>query len=222
MKQHKELVDLEALVKNNLNLLDMKTWGEKQEAKGISTASLGEGEKVESYGNRIFFYSEVEQSKILEMNKSLYSISSQNLARSIEFDQEPAAIKLHIKSYGGSVFAGLAGMDTINEIKERLPVITIVEGCAASAATFLSCVGTERHMRKNAHMLIHQLSSLVWGKYDEIKDEVDNLDRLMVTIKKIYKDYTKVPMKEIDAILKRDIWWDAETCKKYGLIDKII
>jgi ATP-dependent protease ClpP protease subunit len=29
-------------------------------------------------------------------------------------------------------------------------------------------------------------------------------------------------MRKIDEILKHDLLWDAENCKKYGLIDEII
>ena len=190
-------------------------------------ASAGGGDRVDVLGTKIFFYSSIEQDKILDLNKNLHELSGKIIMRNMEstlgtktFVDTP--ILLHIKSYGGSVFAGLAAMDTIQDIQKRVPIYTIVEGCSASAGTFLSVVGTKRYMRRNAWMLIHQLSSGLWGKYAEIKDEVDNLDRLMDTIKRIYKEHTKVPMKELDGILKRDIWWDAQTCLKYGLIDEII
>ena len=77
-------------------------------------------------------------------------------------------------------------------------------------------------MHKHSYMLIHQLSSGMWGKYQEMKDEMDNCDRLMEAIKRIYEEHTKVPKKEMDKILKHDLWWDAETCLKYGLVDEII
>ena len=44
----------------------------------------------------------------------------------------------------------------------------------------------------------------------------------MEMIKKLYKEYTKVPDKELDEILKHDLWWDAKKCLDYGLIDKIL
>jgi len=212
------------------------TWGkpgervrDNEEPKSNSTpvASVATGDRVDILGNKIFFYSSVVEDKILDMNKGLHEIAGKVLARNSDMTLgtkvvADGAIILHIKSYGGSVFAGLAGMDTILDVQKRVPIYTIVEGCSASAGTFLSCVGTKRYMRKHAWMLIHQLSSGFWGKYMEIKDEVDNLDRLMDTIKGVYKEHTKVPVKELDKILKRDIWWDAQTCLKFGLIDEII
>jgi len=111
-------------------------------------------------------------------------------------------------------------MDTI--LRTKVPVHTYVDGFAASAATFLSVVGEKRFMSRNSYMLIHQLSSQLWGKYSEIEDEKKNLDLMMETIKNVYREYTRVPMDKIDEILKHDLLWDAKQCLEYGLIDEII
>jgi ATP-dependent protease ClpP protease subunit len=71
-------------------------------------------------------------------------------------------------------------------------------------------------------MLIHQLSSVMWGKFQEFEDEMENQKKLMSLIKNTYREYTKIPEKTIDEILKHDLWFDAKTCLKYGLVDKII
>jgi ATP-dependent protease ClpP protease subunit len=71
-------------------------------------------------------------------------------------------------------------------------------------------------------MLIHQLSSNLWGKYSEIEDEKKNLDLMMETIRNVYTEYTKVPIEELDEILKHDLMWDAKTCLKYNLVDRIV
>jgi ATP-dependent protease ClpP protease subunit len=111
-------------------------------------------------------------------------------------------------------------MDTI--LRSKVPIHTYVDGFAASAATFLSVVGNKRYMSRNSYMLIHQLSTNFWGKYSEFEDEKQNLDLMMETIKRVYKEYTKVPEDTLDEILKHDLMWDAETCKSLGLIDEII
>ena len=41
------------------------------------------------------------------------------------------------------------------------------------------------------------------------------------TIKAIYKEYTKVPMRKLNEILKHDLWFDADTCQELGLVDFI-
>ena len=137
----------------------------------------------------------------------------------MDLDESPP-IKVFINSGGGSITAGISSMDTI--LRCKVPIHTYVDGFAASAATFLSVVGSYRAMSRHSYMLIHQLSSSVWGTYANFEDEKQNLDLMMNTIRDVYKKYTKVPMKELSEILKHDLLWDARTCKEYGLIDEVI
>ena len=171
--------------------------------------------------NRVYFYSEVIRSKILTLNKKLRSldISIRNQNNNLGLEAG-ANIYLHINSYGGSVFAGFSAVDYIK--KSQTPVCSVIDGCAASAATIMSVVAKERYMHEHAFMLIHQLSSISWGKYEELRDEMKNNDLLMKTIKDIYLEHTKIPKRELNKILKHDLWWDAKTCLKYGLVDGII
>ena len=134
----------------------------------------------------------------------------------------PAPIWLHINSFGGDVFSAFAMADTIERISQIVPIITIVEGCAASGATFMSLAGSKRLIRKNAFMLIHELRDSSWGKYTEIKDSFNSNTSIMKTIKDWYAEKTKVPPAKMDEILSHDIWWNAKTCLKYGLVDQII
>lgn len=199
-------------------------WGRKGEDKS-KKKKTGEPEKatstfIEKVENRIYFYSGIEEEKILQLNKNIRSIGVKLQQEAVAQNREPANIYLHINSYGGSIFAGIAGMDEIK--KSAVPIYTVVDGCCASAGTFLSLCGKKRFINQHAYMLIHQLSSVMWGKYEEFKDEIKNLDKLMIMIKQIYKEYTKVPADKLDEILKHDLWFDANECKEYGLIEEII
>jgi len=177
--------------------------------------------RVLTTNNRIYFYSEVSRPKVLTLNKSIINvgISLQNRANALG-SEEPNSLYLHINSYGGSVFAGLAATDYI--LSSPVNIVTVVDGCAASAATLMSVVGSHRMIHKHSFMLVHQLSSWTSGKYAELQDDMKNNDLLMKTIKDIYEEYTEIPKKELSKILKHDLWWDAETCLKYGLVDEII
>jgi len=171
--------------------------------------------------NRIYFYSAINRSNILKLNQTLRTKSNELLADDqIREVERRTPIFLHISSYGGSIFDGLAALDEIS--RSKTDVYTTIDGCCASAATFLSLVGKKRFINKHAFMLIHQLSSVMWGKYEEFKDEMMNLDRIMNTIKDIYGQYTKIPMSQINKILKHDLWFDATTCLKYGMVDEIL
>ena len=49
-------------------------------------------------------------------------------------------------------------------------------------------------------MLIHQLSSEIWGKMDAIIDEYKNLTQLMSKIKSIYKKYSLLTDEKLEKI----------------------
>jgi ATP-dependent protease ClpP protease subunit len=83
-------------------------------------------------------------------------------------------------------------------------------------------VGNKRYMSETSLMLVHQLSTTMWGTYENFEDEKKNLDLMMNIIKNIYDKYTKIPSKKLNEILKHDLFWDAKTCLKYGMIDEIV
>jgi ATP-dependent Clp endopeptidase proteolytic subunit ClpP len=199
-----------------------KYWGEKKPpTKKDAQPSNNKPEKhIAVHENKIYYYANVNRESAVELNKKIGELESKSLTMSITLDVDTPPIKLLINSGGGSITAGISSMDTI--LRSKVPVETYVDGFCASAATFLSVVGSKRFMSRNSYMLIHQLSTNFWGKYSEFEDEKQNLDLMMTTIKNVYKEYTKVPMKKIDEILKHDLLWNAETCLKYGLIDNII
>jgi len=172
--------------------------------------------------NSIQFYAEISGSTCSELNRLLRELDTRMQHAKITMNDSSfdPVIHLRMHSYGGDVLAGLASVDTIRSLKTK--VYTYVEGAAASAATIISIAGKKRHIGKNSFMLIHQLSSVCAGTFERLEDEHENNRRMMNTIKSLYKEYTKIPMKELDNILKRDIWFDSSTCLKYGLVDEVI
>ena len=202
--------------------MNEKYWGEKKPPakKGAQPNGIKPEKHIAVHENKIYYYAGVNRESAAELNKKIGELESKSLTLGHNLDKEPPTLKLLINSGGGSITAGISSMDTI--LRSKVPIHTYVDGFAASAATFLSVVGNKRYMSRNSYMLIHQLSTNFWGKYSEFEDEKQNLDLMMETIKRVYKEYTKVPEDTLDEILKHDLMWDAETCKSLGLIDEII
>ena len=203
-------------------MTDEKYWGEKKSPakKGAQPNGNKPEKHIAVHENKIYYYAGVNRDSAAELNKKIGEIESKSLTLGYNLDIDPPTLKILINSGGGSITAGISSMDTI--LRCKVPVETYVDGFCASAATFLSVVGEKRFMSRNSYMLIHQLSTNFWGKYSEFEDEKQNLDLMMETIKNVYREYTEVPMKKIDEILKHDLMWDAETCKTLGLVDEIV
>jgi len=193
----------------------------KKTKKKATNATEGAMDTVEGDDNIIYFYAGVDLKENFKLNKEISTIGRQMEMVAVKLGMDvPPPIHLKINSYGGSVFAAFGSIDYI--MRSKTPVYTYIDGCAASAGTIMSVCGAKRFIGENAYMLIHQLSSGMWGKYQELQDDMKNSDNLMKRIKEIYQTKTKIPKSKMDDLLKHDLWWDAKTCLKYGLVDEIL
>ncbi|MCK9576016.1 MAG: Clp protease ClpP [Candidatus Pacearchaeota archaeon] len=175
--------------------------------------------------DHIWFYDAIDDESALEFNQVITDLAYEHTKYTVNgmFERSaPSPIWLHINSPGGIITSAMSMVDTINRIKCAVPVITVVEGVAASAATFISSIGSHRVIRENSYMLVHQLSGGAWGNYEQLKDSQQNVDAFMADIKRFYKKNTKFTTEQLNDILKHDLYLNAKKCKQYGLVDDII
>ena len=171
--------------------------------------------------NELYFYNDVNVESALVINKTLSDLARQLLIAKITFDlQETPHIKLHINSDGGEVFGALSIVDRIQSSK--VPIHSYAEGLVASASTLISVSCHKRYIRKNTILLIHQVRSWFEGTYEDFNDEKQNMDLIMKVVKGIYLKHTKFTEDELNTLLKRDLYLNAEDAIKYGLADEII
>lgn len=175
--------------------------------------------KITRENNHIYFYAEVDRPNIFELIELIRKCEIDNIVTAHKNCLEEIPIFLHISSYGGILFDAFTAIDVIQSCK--VPIHTIIDGPTASAGTLISVVGKKRYMRPNSYMLIHQLSSISWGKMSELEDEHENNTMLMKRIKDIYTEHASIPKKQLSEILKHDLWWDLNKCMDYGLIDEV-
>ena len=175
--------------------------------------------KITRENNHIYFYAEVDRPNIFELIELIRKCEIDNIVTAHKNCLEEIPIFLHISSYGGILFDAFTAIDVIQSCK--VPIHTIIDGPTASAGTLISVVGKKRYMRPNSYMLIHQLSSISWGKMSELEDEHENNTMLMKRIKDIYTEHASIPKKQLSEILKHDLWWDINKCMDYGLIDEV-
>jgi ATP-dependent protease ClpP protease subunit len=106
---------------------------------------------VNVVGDHIYFYGGIDEKSAMELNRAIHAVSMKLAPTAFSSMQEvgsPAPIWLHINSMGGEVFSSFAIADTIERVSTLTPVITVIEGAAASGATIISTAGSKRLMRK--------------------------------------------------------------------------
>jgi ATP-dependent Clp protease protease subunit len=170
--------------------------------------------------NHIYFYVEVDEFTCLNLVKTVREVDNKLCAEAqSRTTAADVPIYLHIQSVGGDGWAALAASDQLK--LTRSPVVTIVEGICASAATFLAVVGTKRLMLPNSVMLIHQASNILLGTHSELEDNMKMMEMLRERMIWLYVRGSKMSNADVEEMLQHDSWLDSARCVELGLIDGI-
>ncbi|HAC64222.1 MAG TPA: ATP-dependent Clp endopeptidase proteolytic subunit ClpP [Cyanothece sp. UBA12306] len=131
-------------------------------------------------------------------------------------------IQLYINSPGGSVYAGLAIYDTMQQI--RPDVVTICFGLAASMGAFLLCGGApqKRMALPSSRIMIHQPLGGAQGQAVEIEIQAKEILYIKRRLNEMLASHTGKPFDLIAADTERDFFMSAQEAKEYGLIDQVI
>lgn len=176
-------------------------------------------ENIRVVGNEICYFGDVDRTNCLEFVEKFKKLEIELLKRKAELIGYQPEIRINIMSDGGDIFSGINMMNILEN--SRVKVITIAQGSCCSAATFILLGGSERRIGKNAYILIHQISTEIWGKYREIRHELKSTSQFMKMLKKMYLSKTKIPAKVFRRLMRKDIYLSPKRCKKYNIVDLI-
>ena len=140
----------------------------------------------------------------------------------LESENPNADISLYLNTPGGEVNAGWAIMDTMQYIKPN--VSTIGMGLVASMGSVLLAAGAKgkRFVLPNTEIMIHQPLAGTQGQVTDMEIHVANFKRTKERLIKQMPGFTGRKEKELFDAMERDNYMDAETAKKFGLIDDIL
>ena len=166
---------------------------------------------------------DVSQSSIKNITKSIYDINYDDDSKCKElsnFVREP--IKLYLNTYGGSVYDGLSLINTIEHSKA--PIYTICSGSAMSMGLPILLSGSNRYAYKYSTILYHEITTYVWDKIEQVKQDLKETERLQVIIDNIVLEKTNILKEKLDDIKERKIDWfiPADEALKLGIIDEIL
>ena len=224
-----------AKIKNNVENGESATSVAEVMYKAMETmnceeeAAAGQPESIYQVNNHIYFYKEITAESAALFNKLLTEMYYDLVGSMLSTGLTNPIVEIHINSPGGTLAGGLSMVRKINEIKKGFGTVKVpikvnshIEGESCSAATLVYCVGSYRTMPEYSYMLIHDVISGVAGPRGEIVDHVKNLELFNKIIKEIYKANSKLTDEILDDVMKNDLYFDAATCLKYGLVDEII
>ncbi len=177
-------------------------------------------------GDRAFdIYSRLLRERIIFLGSEVNDQISDALVAQmlfLEAEDPEKDIQIYINSPGGSVTAGLAIYDTMQQITPD--VVTICYGLAASMGAFLLSGGTKgkRLALPNSRIMIHQPLGGAQGQAIEIEIQAKEILFLKDTLNQLLSSHTGQSLEKIAEDTDRDHFLSPKEAVEYGLIDKVL
>jgi ATP-dependent Clp endopeptidase proteolytic subunit ClpP len=129
-------------------------------------------------------------------------------------------IILHLNSPGGAAWDGIAIYNSLKDHKASVTVV--VDGLAASAASFIAQSGDRIKMNRAAQMMIHDASGVAIGNAKDMAEFAEVLDKLSDSIAGIYAGRAGSTVAEWRTAMGRESWYTAAEAVEAGLADEMV
>ncbi|GLB62672.1 hypothetical protein NCCP2495_05500 [Dietzia sp. NCCP-2495] len=132
---------------------------------------------------------------------------------------ETEEIRLLINCPGGEVWEGMAIYNSLRSHKAR--IVTIVEGLAASAASFIAMAGDEVIMRPASEMMIHDAWIVGIGNAEGLREIADRIDAETMLIAEIYAEKAGTPADMWREAMRAETWFSPTEAVEAGLVERV-
>jgi ATP-dependent Clp protease protease subunit len=177
-------------------------------------------------GDRAFdIYSRLLRERIIFLGTGIDDQVADSLVAQLLFleaEDPEKDIQIYVNSPGGSVTAGLAIYDTMQQVSPD--IVTICYGLAASMGAFLLTGGTKgkRLALPNARIMIHQPLGGAQGQAVDIEIQAKEILYLKETLNSLMAEHTGQPLEKIAEDTDRDYFLSPAEAVEYGLIDRVV
>ena len=178
------------------------------------------------HGERAFdIYSRLLKERIIflgeEVNEHTANLIIAQLLH-LAYEDPKKDISFYINSPGGSVYDGLAIIDTMQYIKPDVQTIGV--GMQASMGAVLLAQGAKgkRLVLPNTRVMIHQPHGGTQGVVTDMEISLKETIRTKELVVDMMATATGQKRDKIRADMERDMWMDAKEAVAYGIADKVI
>lgn len=149
-----------------------------------------------------------------------WGVSAKEFAQALDdLPSNITEIRLHINSPGGDVFDGVAIVNSLRSHSAR--VVAVVDGIAASAASFIAAAADETIMAPNSELMIHDAWGLCVGNAAEMTQMAEMLDHISDNIASIYAAKAGGTNEDWRAAMAKESWYSADEAVAAGLADSV-
>ena len=129
-------------------------------------------------------------------------------------------IRLHINSPGGEVFDAMAIVNQLAQHPAR--VVAIVDGIAASAASFIAAAADELVMGIGAQLMVHDAWNIAIGNEADMLAMAARLSRDSNSCAALYAAKAGGTVEDWRAVMRDETWYSADEAVAAGLADSTV
>lgn len=127
-------------------------------------------------------------------------------------------VTLRVNSPGGDVFDGRA---MAAAIAQHGNVHAVIEGVAASAATYVTAACASVTIAQGAFYMIHNAWTMAYGNKDDLRTTAGLLDKIDGSILDDYERRTGQPRDQLAAWMDAETWFTAKEAVEHGFADSV-
>lgn len=122
-------------------------------------------------------------------------------------------VTIFLNSPGGIVTEGLEVYSLLRASGRN--ITTVLTGMAASMGSIIFLAGDKRIAMTGSLYMVHKPSGLVWGDADEMRKEIEVLDKMQDSAEAIYRERTGI--ENFHEYMDRESWFDTKEMKELGI-----
>lgn len=146
-------------------------------------------------------------------------ILAKDVVKALEDMAGVKTLNIYINSPGGDVFEAVAMMSVIERFDGTKNVV--VDGIAASAASFVAMVGDTITTSASAMWMIHEPWGFAMGSAAEMRKSAEMLDKINGNMVELYAERTGAKPADIKQWLADETWMTAAEAKERGFTDHV-
>lgn len=147
-----------------------------------------------------------------------YGISAKVVGAAIDQLDDVEEIRVRINSPGGDAAEATAILNMLRANKAR--TVAVVDGIAASAASFLAAGCDETVMSPGTQMMVHDAAGFCMGQAKDMRKMAEALDSFSNSIASIYAEATGETTAAWRDVMVEESWYTADEAVEAGLANR--
>lgn len=148
-----------------------------------------------------------------------WGVSAKEVAQALDLLGDADRIVVRVNSPGGESSEGRAIVNLLRA--HSAEIITVVDGGAYSAASYIAACGDDTVMSPGSTMMIHDTSTYLYGNAEAMRKAADVLDVLSNSGAELYAEIAGGTVEEWRDRQRAETWYSAASAVEAGLMKRV-